>query len=293
MTDRSESSGMDLRSFEAIASLAYVESGLQLAVEKTSMIQSRLRHRLRVLNIPNFETYSAFVCSEDGRQERRHMISALTTNVSHFFREEHHFKVLRDFASSDLLPRLRSGEKVRIWSAGCSNGQEAFSIAMTLLELDPNICDLDVRILATDIDARVIEFSQAAAYPERLVTGIPTELLTKYFKKETSQNEFVYYANQKLRNLVSFKELNLLSSWPMQQKMDAIFCRNVVIYFDLQTQNRLWPRFHQQLKPDGYLFLGHSERIGDTQTAGFETDGPTTYRPNSGNGNLPQNLEER
>lgn len=270
---------IDPKSFEAIARLAYSESGLQLAAEKMSMIQSRLRHRLRALNIPDFENYSAFVCSDDGRQERRYMISALTTNVSHFFREKHHFDILQNFAENEFLPRLRNGDRIRIWSAGCSNGQEAFSIAMSLLEIEPDISEMDIRILATDIDANVVQFSKTATYPDRLISGIPNELLNKYFFRKMEKEETVFLANEKLRSLVRFNELNLLSKWPMKQSMDVIFCRNVVIYFDAETQNRLWPRFQQILHPNGYLFLGHSERIADPQASGFETDGPTTYRP--------------
>lgn len=279
MSDQLGNSGITAESFAAIAQLAYRESGLQLAAEKTSMIQSRLRHRLRALNIPDFDNYSAFVCSDDGRSERRHMISALTTNVSHFFREKHHFEVLSKHLKQDLLPRLRSGQKTRIWSAGCSNGQEAFSIAMTILDLAQDTHDLDVRILATDIDAKVVRFASEARYPERLTSGVPEAKLNQYFTKDVEGGETIFSANQKLREMVTFKELNLLAEWPMRQEMDIIFCRNVVIYFDLETQNRLWPRFRKILKPDGYLFLGHSERIADPETVGFKTDGPTTYRP--------------
>ncbi len=279
MSDRLEDSGITAESFAAIAQLAYRESGLQLSPEKTSMIQSRLRHRLRALNIADFANYSAYVCSEDGRDERRHMISALTTNVSHFFREKHHFDILGETVRRDLLPRLRAGGRVRIWSAGCSNGQEALSMAMTLLEIAPDIADLDVRILATDIDPNVVAFASEASYPERLITGIPEAMRKLYFSTEMDNGETVFRANEDLRRVITFRELNLLSDWPMKQKMDMIFCRNVVIYFDLETQNRLWPRFRQMLKPDGHLFLGHSERIGDPEKVGFVTDGPTTYRP--------------
>lgn len=279
MKNQTADNGIDPKSFEAIAALAYHESGLQLAAEKMSMIQSRLRHRLRALDIPDFENYSAFVCSDNGRDERRHMISALTTNVSHFFREKHHFDILEKRFKSEFLPRLRDGHRVRIWSAGCSNGQEAFSIAITLLEAAADVGDLDVRILATDIDSNVVEFANQSCYPDRLTSGIPNELLRKYFKEETENDEVVFKANENLRRLISFKELNLLSQWPMQQKMDIIFCRNVVIYFDVETQNRLWPRFNENLKSDGYLFLGHSERIVCPESAGFQSDGPTTYRP--------------
>lgn len=271
--------GMDTESFDAIAKLAYQESGLQLAVEKTSMIQSRLRHRLKILDLESFSQYSAYVCSEKGLAERRHMISALTTNVSHFFREKHHFDLLAKQARTTLLPKLRSGGAVRIWSAGCSNGQEALSIAITLLEIAPDIGDLNLKILGTDIDSNVIDFAKTARYPERLTSSIPPDLVSKYFNGIDTESERVYLAKNTVRSLVSFKELNLLSEWPMRQRMDIIFCRNVVIYFDQETQNRLWPRFHRAMTPEGILFLGHSERIADPENVGFFTDGPTTYRP--------------
>ncbi|WP_299737192.1 CheR family methyltransferase [uncultured Roseobacter sp.] len=270
---------MDTESFDAIAKLAYQESGLQLAVEKTSMIQSRLRHRLKILDLESFSQYSAYVCSEKGLAERRHMISALTTNVSHFFREKHHFDILETQARTALLPKLRSGGAVRIWSAGCSNGQEALSIAITLLEIAPDIGDMNLKILGTDIDSNVIDFAKNARYSERLTSGIPPDLVSKYFNAIDTESERVYLAKNTVRSLVSFKELNLLSEWPMRQRMDIIFCRNVVIYFDQDTQNRLWPRFHRAMTSEGILFLGHSERIADPENVGFFTDGPTTYRP--------------
>ncbi|MEP2474732.1 protein-glutamate O-methyltransferase CheR [Roseobacter sp.] len=277
MTSNIKDKHIDPASFKAIAQLAYRECGLQLAAEKMSMIQSRLRHRLRALDIADFEKYSSFVCSEQGRDERRHMISALTTNVSHFFRENHHFEVLRSTLTNDLIPKLKLGQSVRIWSAGCSNGQEALSIAMTALDCNPEILDLDFRILATDIDPKVIEFAQNSTYPERLTTGIPESFLKRFFSSQEKGGEIHFQAIEKVRKLVSFRELNLISSWPMKQKMDVIFCRNVVIYFDSETQSHLWPRFHQALKPKGYLFLGHSERIVEPQNVGFSTEGPTAY----------------
>ena len=271
--------GLDGQSFDAIAKLAYKESGLQLAVEKTSMIQSLLRHRLKVLDFTSFVQYSAFVCSDDGLEERRHMISALTTNVSHFFRESHHFDLLRHHFASVLLPKLNGGEPVRIWSAGCSNGQEALSIAITLLEIHPEIGKMNFKILATDIDRTVVKFASEATYPERLISGIPDQVLSKYFTRMSDNNEPQFCAKNSIRSLITYKELNLLSEWPMRQRMDVIFCRNVVIYFDQETQDRLWPRFHAQLTPMGRLCLGHSERIANPETVGFESNGPTTYSP--------------
>ncbi|XDB00008.1 protein-glutamate O-methyltransferase [Sulfitobacter sp. LCG007] len=270
---------LDPQSFHKLADLAYRESGLQLVIEKTSMIQSRLRPRLRAMGTSDFKSYADFVCSDAGVEERRQMISALTTNVSHFFREEHHFDILKEKIVPELIRKLRAGGKVRLWSAGSSNGQEACSIAMCLLEKIPDIASADVRILGTDIDPKVVAFASAAIYPQQMVSGIPEPLLKKYFEPRPAGSETEYVACPQLRKLVLFRELNLLGDWPLRQKMDTIFCRNVVIYFDQKTQNTLWPRFRAQLGEDGYLFLGHSERIVSPESMGFCNAGPTAYRP--------------
>jgi chemotaxis protein methyltransferase CheR len=269
---------LDARSFDAIAKLAYQECGLQLVSEKTSMIQSRLRHRLRALGLEDFSTYAEFVCSNEGIAERRQMISALTTNVSHFFREAHHFEMLCEKIVPPLIDKVRAGKKLRVWSAGCSNGQEPYSIVMSLLERYPELVDLDFRVLATDIDPKVVAFASEGQYPERLVGGVSPSLLKKYFDLVKGDGEPEYRVLEKLKSLVTFKELNLLASWPMKSTFDVIFCRNVVIYFDLATQMRLWPRFRQQLADGGHLFLGHSERIADPSAFGYLNNGPTSYR---------------
>ena len=285
MSNRLVNHSIDPESFDALAELTYRESGLQLLAEKTSMIQSRLRHRLSALGVENFKQYADYVCSDDGALERRQMISALTTNVSHFFREQHHFDMLVERVIPKFTEQVRKGDRLRIWSAGCSNGQEAYSIAMSLLESYPEFSKLNVKILATDIDPKVVEFAKQGEYPERMISGIPPVLLKKYFSEQTGNEEKTFKAKELLSSHVVFKELNLLSEWPMKNKMDIIFCRNVVIYFDLETQNQLWPRFRGSLSPNGTLFLGHSERISDPGKAGFANDGPTSYRPMSPNKN--------
>lgn len=269
---------LDPASFRAIADLAYRESGLTLVAEKSSMVRSRLRHRLRDLGLPDFAAYSALLQSEAGRDERRHLISALTTNVSHFFREKHHFDALAEELRR-RLPRLQAGGEMLIWSAGCSNGQEALSIAMTLTETVANVADYKVRILATDIDPEVVRFARAAAYPERLMGGVPEDLRARYFDKAEAGDEAIFTPRQALRQMIRFNELNLLAAWPMRRRFDVVFCRNVVIYFDAPTQARLWPRLHAAMAPDGVLYLGHSERIADPASCGFHCTGPTTYRP--------------
>lgn len=272
-------SKLDPESFADIAELAYRECGLQLVVEKTSMIQSRLRNRLAALGLHDFRSYSKFVCSPDGAEERRHMISALTTNVSHFFRENHHFERLTDTILPNIEARLASGGKLRIWSAGCSNGQEAVSIAISILERLPHRSNCDVKILASDIDSKVVAFAREGKYSERMLNGVSPTHLSKYFDRSSESGETIFTIKQCVSDLIRYKELNLLSQWPMAGSFDVIFCRNVLIYFDAKTQNQLWPRFLKMLTPEGYLFIGHSERIPDPEAFGYFADGPTCYRP--------------
>ncbi|MDF3413713.1 protein-glutamate O-methyltransferase CheR [Sulfitobacter sp. M57] len=278
---RQDIASLDTASFRAIAALAYRESGLTLQEEKSPMIQSRLRHRLRDLGLLDFRSYCALIESDQGVEERQHLISALTTNVSHFFREEHHFETLKS-EFDRCLPRLRAGGQMRVWSAGCSNGQEALSAAITLTEHHPDVAGLDVRILATDIDPVVVRFARQGVYPKRLLGGVPETLIRKYFQQVDSPSDEPHFrARETLKSMICFNELNLLGSWPMKKKFEVIFCRNVVIYFDIATQETLWPNFHAALTREGVLFLGHSERISDPVRFGFACTGATTYRPST------------
>nr|WP_255552361.1 protein-glutamate O-methyltransferase CheR [Maritimibacter dapengensis] len=201
-----------------------------------------------------------------------HLISALTTNVSHFFRESHHF----DFLRTEVVPRLRDnskmGRKSMIWSAGCANGQEPYSIAMVLHEagLPPS----DVRILATDIDPVVVSTARRGRYPEHMTSGLTKEHRARFLDASEDGQSCI---SADLRPYILFNTLNLLDPWPMQKKFDAIFCRNVVIYFDKQTQSALWQRYGSMLHPNGWLFLGHSERIDAAAENLFEKSGITTY----------------
>lgn len=268
---------LDSDSFEAIAALAYRECGLTLTAEKLPMVQSRLRRRLHDLRIEGFSAYCAYLASDEGLPERRHLISALTTNVSHFFREAHHFEHLSEHFGQ-ALHGLRNGQSLRLWSAGCSNGQEPLSVAMTLLEKARDLGDCDVRILATDIDPAVIRFARQAQYPEGWMNGLSEARRDQFFTPLQGAKERVFEARACVRDILRFNELNLLRPWPMSRRFDVIFCRNVVIYFDQETQDALWPRFAAALRPGGFLYLGHSERIAEPRRYGFELAGPTTYR---------------
>ncbi|WP_299731692.1 protein-glutamate O-methyltransferase [uncultured Tateyamaria sp.] len=265
---------LEKAAFDAIAGLAHREFGLHITSEKLKMVQSRLRHRLNALNLRNFDAYSDLVCSDQGAEERRYMISALTTNVSHFFREPHHFDLLSEAIRPGLQQRIAAGDRIRVWSAGCSNGQEPYSIAMHLLREEPSIAQADFKILATDIDPKVVSFAQNGVYAESLVNGVSAQDKAKFMRSEGDE---VRVADEVSRH-ISFRELNLLSDWPMRHQFDVIFCRNVVIYFDQETQERLWPRFHKMLRPGGLLCLGHSERISAPAQFGFKTIGTTAYK---------------
>ncbi len=264
----------DSAQMAAIARIAHSEAGIVIAPGKTGMVQARLAKRLRALDLPGYDSYLALVESEAGRDERRRMISALTTNVSHFFRESHHFDLLRSQVLPPLLARAKAGGRVRLWSAGCSNGQEAWSMAMTVLELMPDAADHDLRILATDIDPLVVEKGRSATYDAQMASSVHAPLRKRYFEQRGGQLRLV----AAVRPLVSFHELNLHAPWPMRGPFDAIFCRNVVIYFDSEAQDRLWRRFGEALAPGGWLFVGHSERVPVAPASRFVTAGITTYR---------------
>lgn len=285
MSDMSGNPGANAKlspsAFEVIARLAKSESGISLTPAKTTMVQSRLRGRVRALGYADFDQYAKFVDSESGGglEERREMISALTTNVTHFFREPHHFEMLRGKALPILREKARAGGRVRIWSAGCSSGQEPYSIAMTILEHAPDLAQKDVLILASDIDRQILDKAKTGIYSEQQITGVPEPLMKKYLHKSGTGLDQQYEIDPALKKLVRFRELNLLRDWPMTGGFDVVFCRNVVIYFDAPTQAALWPRFRKILAPDAMLFLGHSERISDCAHPLFKSIGLTAYHP--------------
>ncbi|MGD9917859.1 MAG: protein-glutamate O-methyltransferase CheR [Paenirhodobacter sp.] len=257
----------------SIARVLHEHAGIVIAPGKGSMVQSRLAKRLRALGLNDYASYIALVTSEAGLDERRAMISALTTNVTHFFRENHHFETLRKEALPPLIARARAGAKVRIWSAGSSNGQEVFSIAMVLADLASDLASLDIRLLATDIDPHMIARGRDAVYDPATIDTIP-QPLRRFLQAE----ERGWRIAPELRTLVTFRELNLHDSWPMKGRFDVIFCRNVVIYFDPAAQLRLWQRFEAALNPGGWLFVGHSERVPLGAQSALTTAGITTYR---------------
>lgn len=264
--------------FRHIAQILHSHAGIALSEGKAALVYSRLAKRLRVLGLRSFRDYCALIQGVEGVDERQAMTAALTTNVTRFYREPHHFDHLRDEVMPALAERARAGGRVRLWSAACSNGQEPYSMAMTVLSVLPEAADLDVRILATDIDPNMVADGAAGVYPEEALEAAPAMLRHRYFDKAPAQGRGQLSANATLRRLVSFKELNLIGDWPMRGKFDVIFCRNVVIYFDDATQERVWSRFTPLMNPGATLYIGHSERVSGPASAQLRTSGLTAYR---------------
>lgn len=266
------------RTFHRIADIALREAGLVLSDSKISMVKSRLSRRLRALALPSFSAYLDYLETHTDTEETQHFVSALTTNVSHFFRESHHF----DYLAKSILPnfqkKLLAGEKIRIWSAGCSNGQEPYSIAMTLLDADPKLAEQDIRILATDIDPQVLQKAKMGQYSGSLTAGLSEQNIATHFTTKNENGNVTLTVGEPLRKITSFCQLNLHENWPMKGKFDLIFCRNVVIYFNENAQINLYKRYAGILKPGGWLILGHSERLHENVAPLYEKAAVTTYR---------------
>jgi chemotaxis protein methyltransferase CheR len=264
--------------FRQIAEILHGASGIALTENKTTLVYSRLAKRLRALGLESFRDYCALVGDNNNVDERQKMVAALTTNVTAFFREAHHFDHLRAKVLPPLLERARQGARVRLWSAACSTGMEPYSIALTVLELAPDAADYDLRILATDIDPNVVAEGREGVYADTVMQPVPDTMKSRWMEPIGAPGARRWRMGEQLRSLVAFRELNLIGRWPMQGRFDAIFCRNVVIYFEENTQARIWSRFTQVLQPGGRLYIGHSERLNGPAVDQFESDGLTTYR---------------
>jgi chemotaxis protein methyltransferase CheR len=260
-----------LENFRTIAQLLRADSGIHLPDAKATLVYARLAKRVRALGLESFDAYCALVASAEGADERRAMMAALTTNVTRFYREPHHFEHLRDKVLAPIAERIRAGGKLRLWSSACSTGQEPYSIALTVLSVLPEAPRLDVRILATDIDPNVVETARKGVYSDEAASPVPKALRDRYMKNERTGQ---WRVGEEARSLVAFKTLNLIGEWPMKGRFDAIFCRNVVIYFDEPTQNTVWAKFKTVLQRGGRLYVGHSERV---DAPGYRTDGLTVY----------------
>lgn len=261
--------------FNQLRELALEQTGIVLGDNKRQMVYGRLAKRLRALHMSNFDDYWDYL-REHSDSELGELINAITTNLTAFFREQHHFEHLATQALPEILQRNAASRRLRVWSAGCSTGEEAYSIAMTLSE-QPALSNWDVRILATDIDTSVVNVGAAGVYPAERLELVPEARRRRWFERGTGSNIGRMRVKQALRDRVSFRPLNLLRAWPMRGPFDVIFCRNVVIYFDKDTQKDLFARFADILSPEGLLYIGHAETLFKVSDR-FASVGRTVYR---------------
>jgi chemotaxis protein methyltransferase CheR len=261
--------------FRRIAAFLRDRAGIALPDSKRQLVFARLGKRLRHLGLADFGAYLALVEAPRGTEELAEMISALTTNVTSFFREKHHFDLLRSEVLPPLLAAARQGARVRLWSAGCSSGEEAYCLAMTVLELDPAAAGRDIRILATDIDRAILARARAGHYGAEDIATLPAAARDRWFMPAPGGRHAV---RPELAALISFRELNLIGDWPMRGPFDVIFCRNVAIYLDRAGQDRIWAGFAGCLTAGGLLCIGHSERLTDAVALRLKPAGITAYR---------------
>ncbi|MGQ3078008.1 MAG: protein-glutamate O-methyltransferase CheR [Allorhizobium sp.] len=266
------------RDLNEIAAMIYSDAGIALNDSKASLVYSRLSKHIRNLGLSGFRAYCQLVASQEGAGERREMLSHLTTNFTRFFRENHHFEHLRDEVLPGLIQRAKSGGRVRIWSAASSDGQEPYSIALTVFQAFPNVLDYDFKILATDIDPKILAIARQGAYDEQALETVSPAMRKQWFKEVEIAGRRKFQVDDRLKRLITYNELNLMAQWPFKGKFDVIFCRNVVIYFDEPTQMRIWTRFGELLPVGGHLYIGHSERVSGDSKNDFDNIGITTYR---------------
>ncbi|HEB56853.1 MAG TPA: protein-glutamate O-methyltransferase CheR [Gammaproteobacteria bacterium] len=245
------------RDFETIRTIISERTGIVLSDGKRDMVYGRLVRRLRALGLSGFGEYCTLISKGD-ESELSEFVNAITTNLTAFFREKHHF----DFLEKELLPFImkhKQERKLRIWSAGCSSGEEPYSIAMVVRDTIPN--DWDTKILATDLDTNMVDKASAGIYDEGRVSGIDEKRLRRWVKRGKGSTSGMIRMSDELRNMITFKQLNLMHDWPFKGQFDFIFCRNVVIYFSKDTQRILFNRFADSLPDGGHIFIGHSESM--------------------------------
>jgi chemotaxis protein methyltransferase CheR len=263
--------------FATISKMVKELCGINLHEGKMALVKARLNKRLRALGLDCFGEYVRYVQDEAGGVELLKMLDALSTNLTYFFRESRHFEALAGSTVPQMIARHRDDRKLRLWSAGCSSGEEPYSMAITLRETVPDIDTWDVGILATDLSTEMLHRAQQGEYGLEQLRETPKRLATEYFRRRHRGEKAEYQIKERVKRLVHFARLNLVEPWPMRGLFDAIFCRNVMIYFDKATQNRLIERFWNQLAPGGMLFIGHSESLAGVQHR-FRYVLPTVYQ---------------
>ena len=279
--ERDQATRLSNDDFTYICQFVYNTTGIVLNESKREMLYRRLTRIVRDKKLNSFGEYCTLL-REEPDQEKDYFVNAITTNLTSFFRENHHFEYLTDEELPTLMLHKKVGgngkKRLRIWSSASSTGEEPYSIAVTLLEaMHAELTQWDVKILATDIDSNVLTKAKAGIYDVNKIEELPSKIKQKYFLQGRGESKKSVKVHESLKKLITFKQLNLLHEWPMKGPFDAIFCRNVIIYFDKKTQQELFARYYEMLAPGGLLFLGHSENLGHYQQY-FNNVGRTIFR---------------
>ncbi|MCB1758724.1 MAG: protein-glutamate O-methyltransferase [Gammaproteobacteria bacterium] len=277
MSEKQREFAFSRRDFNYLREVANSRTGIVVADDKFDMFYARLSRRVRKLGLRNFSEYCELIKSEPEEIEVLELVNAITTNLTSFFREQHHFEELSRRILPELIQRNGESRTISIWSAGCSTGEEPYSIAMTIMDALQEQREWRLKLLATDIDSAVLQRAESGVYPAERVQGIPTARLRRWFLRGTNGRQGMVRVKPELQRSILFRQLNLLSDWALEQRPDVIFCRNVIIYFDKLSKQRLIERFASALNPGGYLFIGHSESLFNLST-NFELVGNTLYR---------------
>lgn len=249
------------RELKQFSEFIYSELGIKITPAKKTMLQARLQRRLRTLNLKSYADYLDYLQSLKGLEvELPQMVDAVTTNTTSFFREPKHF----EFLAQNILPAWQkkySHRSFAVWNAGCSSGEEPYTTAMVLMDHHERVSPLKFTIVATDISTDILHKAARAVYEEEKIATIPVEFRRKYLLRSKDKNKRLVRIVPELREKVSFRRLNFMDNFQFREKMDLIFCRNVMIYFDRKTQHELVGKFCNHLEPGGHLFIGHSESL--------------------------------
>jgi chemotaxis protein methyltransferase CheR len=253
------------RDFSRLCRLIYDVSGINLNADKKTMLELRIKRRLKALKLASFQEYSEYLFSARGQKDEIvHLIDVVSTNKTDFFREPEHFEFLAKKAVPDLMARNPSGRHLLLWSAGCSTGEEPYTLAMVMQECVAANPRLRFHLLATDISTTVLEKAQRGIFDREVVHPVPKDLQRKYLMRSRDRDSPRVRVVPELRELVEFRRLNFMDGdFGLTQKFDIIFCRNVMIYFDRTTQERIVQKLARQLVAGGYAFFGHSESLHD------------------------------
>ncbi len=268
---------MGEKDFAAIRTVIKELTGISMSSSKHQLIYRRLVARLKATGIGSFKDYLAHLKTGDPA-ELEAFTNAMTTNLTSFFREQHHFEFLANTVLPEIVARKsESGKRLRIWSAGCSTGEEPYSIAITLNEALHDLALWNAKILCTDLDSDVLKTCKAGIYSQQRIEKMSENRQRRWFQKNRMQDDQRVRVHSQLQELVVFKQLNLMHDWPMKSRFDVVFCRNVIIYFDKPTQRVLIDRFAEILEDRGYLILGHSESLYNVSDR-FSLIGNTIYQ---------------